>query len=106
MKLMKWSPAIAMALFLSACSWVEVSPEGEDVRVLEPSQVTNCERVGKTTVKTKASVGALKRHEEQVQEELDILARNSAPEIGGDTVVAQGKPENGEQVYVVYRCIK
>ncbi len=96
----------AMAVFLSACSWVTLSQEGEDVRVLDAAQVTSCERVGKTTVRTKATLGGLERHEEKVQSELNALARNSAPDIGGDTVVPVDKPVEGVQVFEVYRCIR
>lgn len=97
---------ILVAVFsLGACTWVEVSPQGEDVRVLEPERVSGCERVGKTTVNTAATVAGLKRHKVKVQDELDTLARNSAAEIGGDTVVRVGEPVDGRQVYEVYRCI-
>jgi hypothetical protein len=96
----------ALAVFLSACTWVKLSPEGEDVRVLEASEVANCEHVGKTTVRTKATIGGLERHEEKVQSELNALARNSAPDIGGDTVVPVDKPVEGSQVFEVYRCLR
>ena len=96
----------AMAMFLSACTWVNLSPKGEDVRVLEASKVTSCEHVGKTSVRTKATLGGLERHEEKVQSELNALARNSAPDIGGDTVVPVDKPVEGVQVFEVYRCIR
>lgn len=99
-----WTACIA-GLFLTACSWVQLTPVGEDVRVLEPSAVVNCTKVGKTTVRTAAKVAGLVRHEEKIQSELDILARNSAPEIGGDTVVPLGRPVDGVQVYEAYRCM-
>lgn len=94
------------AVSLSACSWVELTPEGEVVRVMEADRVANCERVGKTNVRTTAKAVGLDRHEEKVQAELDILARNSAPAIGGDTVVRLGEPVDGAQVYEVYRCLR
>lgn len=97
-----------MAIFvlsLSACTWVEVEPAGEKVRVLSAAEVTGCTRVGKTTVNTMAKVGVVERFPEKVQEELNTLARNSAPDIGGDTVVPVGEPRDGVQVFEVYRCM-
>jgi len=96
---------IVMALASLGCSWVSVSDKGEKVRVLSAEEVVGCERVGKTTVSTAGKIGVLERYPEQIQEELDILARNSAPELGGDTVVAVGKPVEGRQVFEVYRCM-
>jgi len=95
-----------LALTLAACSWVQLTEQGENVRVMEASEVERCERVGKTTVRTTARAAGLDRHAEKVQAELDILARNSAVEIGGDTVVRQGVPQDGQQVYGVYRCLR
>lgn len=102
---MRGLAVIAAALALSACTWVELTAQGQAVRVLEAERVTACERLGKTTVNTTASVAGLKRHAEKVQGELDTLARNSAAEIGGDTVVPLGEPMSGRQVYEVYRCL-
>lgn len=95
-----------LALSLAACSWVKLTEQGEDVRVMEASEVERCDRVGKTTVRTTAKAAGLDRHAEKVQDELDILARNSAVDIGGDTVVRQGTPVDGVQVYEVYRCLR
>lgn len=95
----------AVALSLNACTWVESTPEGEKVRVLSSAEVSGCKHVGKTTVSTAEKVGVVVRLPEKVQEELNTLARNSAPEIGGDTVVPVGEPQQGRQVYEVYRCM-
>lgn len=89
----------------AACTWVDVSKQGEKVRVLTAEDVTLCERVGKTTVKTAGKLAGFERHEYKVRDELDTLARNSAVEIAGDTVVAVGEPVDGGLVYEVYRCM-
>lgn len=104
--MMRWMLTVLAVVTLSACSWVELTEKGENVRVMSAEQVGNCERLGKTTVRTKGSAIGLERHEEKVQAELDTLARNSAPDIGGDTVVRMGSPEDGVQVYDVYRCLR
>ncbi len=96
---------LAIALTMIGCTWVKATPQGEKVRVLSADEVAGCKRVGKTTVNTAQKIGAMDRIPEKVQLELDTLARNSAPEIGGDTVVRQGEPLEGRQVYEVYRCM-
>ena len=44
------------------------------------------------------------RSEAKVEEELLTLARNSAVEIGGDTLVAEGPPSQGAQRFRIYKC--
>ena len=92
-------------LVLAGCTWVKTTPEGEKVRVLEPHEVTSCKRVGKTIATGKASVARIERNRNKVAEELRTLARNSATEIGGDTVVPLGEMKGDSQVFAVYRCV-
>jgi len=96
----------AIGALLQACTWVDLTPEGGKTRVLSAAEVTNCTKVGTTTVSTKAVVAGIERAPEYVQEELEALARNSAAaDLRGDTVVPLGKPKDGKQVFEVYRCI-
>ncbi len=104
MRMMKICIAMLLIQGMTACTWVELSEQGEHVRVLTAAEITSCKRVGKTTVKTAEKVAGLERHEHKIQEESDTLARNSAVELEGDAVVPVGKPVNGRQVYEVYRC--
>jgi hypothetical protein len=97
----------AVGLLLQACAWVDLTPGGEKARVLSAAEVTNCTRLGTTTVNTKAEIAGVVRPPERVQEELETLARNSAvDDLRGDTVVPVGKPRDGRQVFEVYRCVK
>lgn len=99
---------IAYALFgflLQACAWVTLTPEGEKARVLSAAEVSGCKKVGKTTVSVKGDIAGMERLPERVQAELEILARNSAADLNGDTVVPVGVPEDGRQVFEVYRCV-
>ena len=105
MSIMKRFIVGLLALHVAACTWVDVSQEGEKVRVLTADEVSSCEHLGKTTVKTAAKVTGLERHVHKVQGELNILARNSAVELGGDTVVPIDTPVEGRQVFEVYRCM-
>ena len=92
-----------VALLASGCSWVELTPGGDNVAVLSAAEVTNCTAVGVTTVAVQDRV-VVQRTPETVEEELRTLARNSAAQRGGDTVVASGVVQNGQQSYDIYRC--
>jgi hypothetical protein len=44
------------------------------------------------------------RNQTRVGEELATLARNSAAQLGGDTVVAITEIVDGSQTFAVYQC--
>lgn len=94
-----------LGLLLQACAWVTLTPEGEKTRVLSADEVTGCKKLGKTTVSVKDDIAGMERLPDRVQAELEILARNSAVDLDGDTVAPVGRPENGSQVFEVYRCV-
>ena len=96
---------LALCLGLtSSCTWVELSPRGESVRVATLEQVADCERRGRTTSTTAHRVGAIPRDAEKMGEELTALARNEAPGMGADTVVPESEVDEGRQVFGLYRC--
>jgi hypothetical protein len=89
---------------LSACTWVKPTDAGRNVRLVSYDQVGQCKKLGKTTVSVLDKVGFISRSENKVDEELQTLARNSAAEMGGDTIVVAGAVSKGEQPFDVYRC--
>ncbi len=89
---------------MTACTWVKPTDEAVEVRVLYHHQVEQCKQLGRTTVSVMDSIAFIPRSEQQVTEELETLARNSAAEIHGDSVTAISKVIAGEQVYNIYRC--
>ena len=95
----------AVTLLLGACTWVPLTPEGQKVRVLEPGDVATCKLKGTTTVALKAKVAGIERSQEKVKLELETLARNAAPDLEGDTVVADSDVADGKQSYKVYKCV-
>ncbi len=95
---------LALVVGLSACTWVKLTPEGESVRVATVAEVAKCQRVGSTTVSLVDRVAGIERNREKVQQELYRLARNSAADVKGDTVVPLGEPKDGRQHFDVYRC--
>lgn len=96
---------IFLILPLSACTWVDLTDEGEKVRILGPDEVLKCQAMGQTTSTTKATVAGIKRHENAILDELNTLARNTAINLKGDTIVPQGEVEDGKLTYKVYRCV-
>lgn len=97
--------AFVVLLFgLSACTWVEPTEEGSRVVLVKASHVENCKSVGTVNASVKHEVGVYTRSEEKVMEELVILAKNKAAEMGGDTIVARGKASEGSMSFDVYKC--
>ena len=96
---------IFMSFAITACTWVKLTPEGEKVRVLSKDEVTSCRKLGKINTSLKDQIAGLDRSREKVQTEMETLARNSAPDMGGDTVVPVSEIENGKQVFEVYKCV-
>ena len=93
-----------IALSSTACTWVTLTAEGEQVKVLAADEVLACVKKGQTAVSLKADIASIERNAEKVQTELETLARNSAVELGGDSVVPVSAVDNGRQEFAVYRC--
>lgn len=90
---------------LTACASVKLTHGGEKARVLSSGEVANCQKRGATTVSVKPTIMTIPRQQTVIAKELQILARNSAVNMGGDTVSAISKIDNGQQTFAVYRCI-
>lgn len=97
--------AAACAATLGGCSFVDVQPEAEDILVLSNERVQKCERLGETRVSVAAKIGFIERRTEDVRKDLEGLARNSAADMGGDTVSPESAIENGKQTYGIYDCV-
>ena len=93
----------AISLLLDGCTFVKLTPQGENVAVLQASEVANCDRVTATTVNVTSKV-VINRQPAKVAADLRTYARNRAATLGGDTIVATSQPRNGEQTFDVYRC--
>jgi hypothetical protein len=89
---------------LQACTWVKPTEAGKQVVVAKDFSVSQCKLLGKTTTTVKHHVGVFDRNAEKVVDELTMLAQDEAAKMGGDTIVPQGKPSDGSQLFEVYRC--
>jgi hypothetical protein len=93
----------SLALFaLTACSFVKITPAGDNVAVLDASQVGNCISAGAVTVAVVNKV-VVNRDPQTVAQELRTLARNRAAS-RGDTIVPTTGVVNGEQTFAIYQC--
>src|SRR5688572_18059805 len=93
---------LSLLLLLTSCTYVRLTPAGQNVAILQPNEVTACTSVGTTTVEVLDKI-IVNRKFEKVEEELRILARNRAA-TRGDALVAAGPMVRGEQTFNVYRC--
>lgn len=91
-------------LMVAGCSWVDIKPQGQNVRVLTATDVKRCKKIGHVTSTTTAVVAYIPRDDESIGEELNRLGRNYAGGMGGDAIVPTGPVSNGEQSFNVYRC--
>jgi hypothetical protein len=96
--------ALAIVAPMLGCTWVPITSEGQEVRILQSMEVTDCKKIGTTTAKTSDRAVFFARTDRKIREELDSLARNEAAELGGDAVVPIGSATDGRQSFDVYRC--
>lgn len=93
----------ASTLVLSSCTWVHMAPGAKAVRVVEAAPA-GCEARGEVEVSVKDSIAFYERNRLRVRDELETLARNEAPGLGGDTVQPLDGYDDGTQRYAVWRC--
>jgi len=95
---------VPLLVAVSGCTWVKATQTGQMVSVASFEQVKDCQNLAKVTVAVLDRVAFIPRSAEQVSGELETMAKNSAAELDGDTVVAVSKVIDGEQAFNVYRC--
>lgn len=97
--------ATLTTVIAGGCTFVEKTAEGEKARVLTLEEVDTCRKLGKTTVSVLDKIIGIERSAETVAEELRTQGRNSAGDIGGDTIVPATVVVDGKQTFYVYKCI-
>lgn len=96
---------VAVALTAAGCTYVKLDPAAEDIENLSKERVQKCERLGQTRVSVAQNVGFIARGDRAIRNDLEILARNSAAEMGGDTITPESEIQNGKRSYGVFNCI-
>ena len=102
---MRPSPLLiaAVVVSLSSCTWVHMAPGAKAVRVVE-APPAGSEASGEVELSYKDSIAFYERTRLRVRDELETLARNEAPGLGGDTVQPLDGYDDGTQRYAVWRC--
>ncbi|MCZ6796863.1 MAG: DUF4156 domain-containing protein [Gammaproteobacteria bacterium] len=95
----------AISAVFAGCATPRLNAGGEKVRVLAPDEVSSCRQLGKTNATVLDKVVGINRPIESMAEELETMGRNSAANMGGDTIVPLTVVENGSQSFIVYKCI-
>ena len=98
-------PALALALTLSACTWVQPDEGGVEVEVASRARnLGGCTRLGEITVSVKADIAGIDRRGTKVRDELESLARNEAATLRATHVQPLEEPLGGEQRFAAYDC--
>ncbi|KXW55177.1 DUF4156 domain-containing protein [Ferrovum sp. PN-J185] len=100
-----FTPLLLVSI-LTACSNSFISEKygADEVRMLYPNQVTNCEFKGKTRVTVMYKIGFIDRDQTAIQQNLIKLARNNAVDMHGNVITTTEVPVDGQQSFNVYFC--
>ncbi len=89
----------------AGCSWVKLSEGGAQVRQAQASEVAGCTKVGVVSANTRDNlVFKVKRKSAKVAEEIVVLARNQAAQLGANAIVPLGPVEDGASSFDAYQC--
>ena len=103
MRLIPAAIAASALIALSGCTWVHMAPGASAVRVVSAAPA-DCQKRGEVEVSVKHSIAFVERNQLRVREELETLARNEAPGLGGNVVQPLDGFEDGTQRFTVWRC--
>lgn len=93
-------------LFLQGCTWVELTPLGESVRIVDSTAASDCARSGYIFVSSRIEAGGFYQKEERLNSQLEALARNDAAASGNAIVLVEESMDgmNRIRTYDVYQC--
>jgi len=97
-------PWLAASAIVGGCSFMDLTKEGEGVRIATADAVSACTGLGRTTASVVYEVASMPRQADAVKENIEVTARNSAASMGGDTIVPVSPIAEGKQTFEVYRC--
>ena len=95
--------SLLLGLSLSGCTYVSLSEAGSRVNQSSLEAVSECTLVGDVSSQTKDKV-LLDRNNGKVKQELIVLARNRAAELGSTDLVQTGSVEVCSASFKAYRC--
>ena len=97
---------LSTALIASACTWVAVTPGAEKVTLVKAEHIMSCAKLGSTKANVLDKVGFIERRDADIEANLLSVAKNTAIDMGGDTVVADTPMRAGTQTFSIYKCRK
>ena len=95
--------AVLLSLSLSGCAFVTLTDAGAQVRQSSAADVADCKLVATIASQTKRKV-MVERNLSKVKEELIVLARNRAADMGANAIVPVADQSNGTQEFSAYQC--
>ena len=102
--------AIASLLTVTAlaggCTWVTPSPEtvGNKIAVVDGVDVAHCRLMARADLSVPDKLGTLQRLPEDMQNDLQTVARNQAAAASDDTVAPLTTQVGGKQTWGLYLC--
>jgi hypothetical protein len=99
-------PVLFAAALAGGCALVDLTPAGAGVRLASPEAVVTCTSLGRLTASVVHKAGFIPRHPDAVQDNINVTARNSAANMGADTIVPASNVQDGKQTFDVYRCLR
>lgn len=88
---------------LAGCAFVSMTPSAQRVQVLA-SAPSGCESRGEVVVSMTSRIGPYQRDALRLRDELEILARNQATELGANRINPMQEPDHGRQRWALWRC--
>ena len=95
---------LAMSLISSCSNWVQVTSEGQAVKLIATDVSDNCNRIGRVQARTLGRIIGIERGAERLQDELAQIARNEAADRGGNTIAPESLIIDGRQTFGIYSC--
>jgi len=101
-----WLFAAALLLTgVNGCTWVKLEDSAKRIRVMNSNDnLSSCVDKGEITASVEDRILSIKRERTKVLDEVEALARNSAVELGADTIAPSSELAGGERRYRAYRC--
>ena len=95
--------SLLLALSITGCTYVSLNEAGSRVNQSSPEAVSECTLLGDVSSQTRDKV-LLDRNTGKVKQELIVLARNRAAELGATDLVQTGDAKGGTASFQAYRC--
>jgi|SRR5579859_3742687 len=99
------SLAVTFLMLTLAGCWVAPTPVSKNVLVANGTDVANCRLTGQADLTVPEKLGTLQRVQDDMENDLQTLAKNQAANTGVDTVAPLTVQTGGRQVWGFYACV-